>query len=88
MANTEINLNPVEFITVGTIGPKGQRVFHLQAGHEGKLISFVIEKGQAKALSQAIVEMIEELDKLIRRIKSIDDLRKQKGRLQRNLYKR
>lgn len=63
MTKSEINLNPVEFITVGTIGPKGQRTFHLQAGHEGKLVSFVIEKGQAKALSQAINELIEELDK-------------------------
>jgi uncharacterized repeat protein (TIGR03847 family) len=63
MANTEINLNPVEFITVGTIGPKGRRVFHLQAGHEGKLVSFTIEKEQARALSNAINEFIEELDK-------------------------
>jgi uncharacterized repeat protein (TIGR03847 family) len=63
MTNTEINLNPVDFITVGTIGPKGRRVFHLQAGHEGKLISFTIEKEQARALSQAINEFIEELDK-------------------------
>ena len=63
MANTEINLNPVDFITVGTIGPKGRRVFHLQAGFEGKLVSFIIEKDQARALSQAINEFIEELDK-------------------------
>ena len=63
MANTEINLNPVDFITVGTIGPKGRRVFHLQAGHGGKLVSFVIEKEQARALSHAINEFIEELDK-------------------------
>src|SRR5262245_9641696 len=63
MTNTEINLNPVDFITVGTIGPKGRRVFHLQAGHEGKLVSCTIEKEQARALSHAINEFIEELDK-------------------------
>jgi uncharacterized repeat protein (TIGR03847 family) len=63
MANTEINLNPVDFITMGTIGPKGRRIFHLQAGHGGKLVSFIIEKEQARALSHAINEFIEELDK-------------------------
>lgn len=63
MARTVLELNPVEFITIGTIGPKGKRVFHLQAGHEGKLVSFTIEKEQAWALSEAIVEFIDELDK-------------------------
>lgn len=59
---TEIDLNPVDFITIGTIGPKGQRVFHLQAGHEGRVISFVIEKEQAFALSEAIRELIDDID--------------------------
>lgn len=63
MEEQEINLNPVEFITIGTIGPKGKRVFHLQAGYEGKLVSFTIEKEQAWALSEAIQEFIEDLDK-------------------------
>jgi len=62
MAQTEMDLNPVEFITIGTVGPKGKRVFHLQAGHEGKIVSFTIEKEQAWALSEAIQEFIEELD--------------------------
>jgi uncharacterized repeat protein (TIGR03847 family) len=58
-----MDLNPVEFITIGTVGPKGKRVFHLQAGHEGRIISFTIEKEQAWALSEAIQEFIDELDK-------------------------
>ncbi|MGJ3237306.1 MAG: DUF3090 family protein [Anaerolineae bacterium] len=62
MAKTVLELNPVEFITIGTIGPKGRRVFHLQAGHEGKLVSFTIEKEQAWALSEAIGEFIDELE--------------------------
>ena len=37
MPQTEIELNPVDFITSGTIGPKGQRIFHLQAGKEKQL---------------------------------------------------
>ncbi len=63
MSGTELELNPVDFITVGTIGPKGQRTFHLQAGKQQQIISFIIEKEQARALSEAVNELIEDLDK-------------------------
>lgn len=63
MPNIEIELNPVDFITVGTIGPKGQRVFHLQAGKDDQIVSLIIEKEQAWALSEAIRELVEDLDK-------------------------
>jgi uncharacterized repeat protein (TIGR03847 family) len=62
MPNTEIDLNPVDFITVGTVGPKGQRVFHLQAGKGEQVISLTIEKEQAWALSEAIRELVEDLE--------------------------
>lgn len=62
MPNIEIELNPVDFITVGTVGPKGQRVFHLQAGKADEVISLIIEKEQAWALSEAIRELLEDLD--------------------------
>ena len=62
MPNIEIELNPVDFITVGTIGPKGQRVFHLQAGKGEQLVSLIIEKEQTWALSEAIRELIEDLE--------------------------
>jgi uncharacterized repeat protein (TIGR03847 family) len=63
MPGTEIEINPVDFVTVGTIGPKGQRVFHLQAGKGQQVVSLIIEKEQAWALSEAVREMIEDLDK-------------------------
>ncbi len=62
MPNTEIDMNPVDFITVGTVGPKGQRVFHLQAGKDDLIVSLIIEKEQAWALSEAIRELVEDLD--------------------------
>jgi uncharacterized repeat protein (TIGR03847 family) len=62
MPRRELELNPVDFITVGTIGPKGQRIFHLQAGKDNQLISLTIEKEQAAALSEAIRELISDLD--------------------------
>ena len=57
-----IELNPVDFVTVGTIGPKGQRTFHLQAGQDNRIVSFTIEKEQAQALSAAIAELLEDID--------------------------
>ena len=56
MPGAEIELNPVDFITIGTVGPKGKRVFYLQAGHEGQIASMIIEKEQSWALSEAINE--------------------------------
>jgi uncharacterized repeat protein (TIGR03847 family) len=63
MAGKEIELNPVDFITIGTIGPRGQRIFHLQSGQGRQLVSLIIEKEQARALSEAIREMLDDLDK-------------------------
>ncbi len=61
MANV-IELNPVDFVTVGTIGPKGQRTFHLQAGQDTRIISFTIEKEQARGLAEAIKELLDDID--------------------------
>ena len=57
-----IELNPVDFVTVGTIGPKGKRTFHLQAGQDNRIVSFTIEKEQAQALSSAIAELLDDID--------------------------
>lgn len=62
MPNFEIDLNPVDFVTIGTIGPKGQRTFYLQAGQGRRLLSMVIEKEQAWALGEALRELLSDLD--------------------------
>ncbi|MCU0498720.1 MAG: DUF3090 family protein [Anaerolineae bacterium] len=62
MPNIEIELNPVDFVTVGTVGPKGQRIFYLQAAEGARLVSMVIEKEQSWALSEALRELIDDLD--------------------------
>lgn len=62
MPNIEIDLNPVDFVTIGTIGPKGQRTFYLQAGQGRRLLSMVIEKEQAWALGEALRELMDDLD--------------------------
>jgi len=57
-----IELNPVDFVTIGTIGPKGKRTFHLQAGQDHRIVSFTIEKEQAQARSSAITEMLDDIE--------------------------
>ncbi len=61
MANAEIELNPVDFITVGTVGPKGRRLFHIQAGKAGQIVTLTIEKEQARALAEALTELLDDL---------------------------
>lgn len=61
MPNLELELRPVDFITVGTVGPKGRRVFHLQAAKGDQLITLILEKVQAGALAEAIKELLDDL---------------------------
>jgi uncharacterized repeat protein (TIGR03847 family) len=61
VTDVEIELNPVDYITVGTVGPKGRRLFHLQAGRATQVVSLTIEKEQARALGEAIVDMLQDL---------------------------
>jgi uncharacterized repeat protein (TIGR03847 family) len=62
MSRTEIELRELDFVTIGTIGPKGQRVFHLQAGYGSQILTFIIEKEQAWALAEAIRQVIDDYD--------------------------
>jgi len=62
MAKTELEWDSIDFITIGTVGPKGKRTFYLQAGRSGRLATFLIEKEQAWALSEAIGEFVDDLD--------------------------
>lgn len=61
MQPREIELDPVDFVTVGAVGPKGRRVFHLQAGKGRQMVTVIIEKQQAQALSEAVSEMLDDL---------------------------
>jgi uncharacterized repeat protein (TIGR03847 family) len=56
-----IELSQVDFITVDTIGPPGQRTFYLQATQDDLLITLIIEKEQAAALAISINGVLERL---------------------------
>lgn len=58
----QIELNPVSHLTVGTVGPPGQRTFYLQGGRGLQTISLTIEKEQAAMLANSLETFLEELD--------------------------
>ena len=55
------DLDPVDRITVGTVGQPGQRTFYLQARRGRQLLSMVMEKDQVSALATALEQLLENL---------------------------
>ena len=62
MASYAFDLKPCSRLTVGAIGPAGQRTFYLQGIQGRQVVSLVIEKQQAQALAVGIDELLEEVD--------------------------
>jgi uncharacterized repeat protein (TIGR03847 family) len=61
MSDADLELRPVDFITVGTVGPRGKRVFHLQAAKLDQLVTLTLEKIQVSAMVEAIKELLQDL---------------------------
>ncbi|MFQ6102281.1 MAG: DUF3090 family protein [Anaerolineae bacterium] len=59
-----IELSQADFITIDTIGPPGQRTFYLQAAQGEMLITLIIEKMHAAALSIAIGNILKQLGEI------------------------
>lgn len=59
-----IELNPANHLTIGTIGPPGQRTFYIQGSKGANTISLTIEKEQAIMLAGSFESLLEELQKL------------------------
>lgn len=57
-----IELNPVSHLTVGTVGPPGQRTFYLQGSKGSDAVSLVIEKQQASMLASSFDSLLDELN--------------------------
>ena len=56
-----IELSRADFVTIDTIGPLGQRTFYLQAAQDDMLVTLIIEKEHAAAISVAISGLLEQL---------------------------
>ena len=62
MSRQLTDFNPVSRITIGAVGPPGQRVFLLQASQGASMITLKLEKEQARVLASSTYELLEELD--------------------------
>jgi uncharacterized repeat protein (TIGR03847 family) len=60
---SEQEYRSIEFITIGTVGPKGKRQFNLQAGGQDGIMTLTLEKEQARRLAEAVTELLDELKK-------------------------
>jgi uncharacterized repeat protein (TIGR03847 family) len=54
-------LPEVEWVTVGTVGPPGQRTFYLQARQDDQMITLKLEKQQVAAIAQFLGEILSDL---------------------------
>ena len=61
MPRIEIELLPVDHITTDAIGPKGQRVFYLQATKDDQVITLITEKFQVQSLAVGIEQFLAEV---------------------------
>ena len=60
-ASSSFELPEVDWLTAGTVGPPGQRVFYLQARHPGGVVTLRLEKQQVAALCQYLDAMLADL---------------------------
>jgi uncharacterized repeat protein (TIGR03847 family) len=60
---TSMELDPVDRITTGAIGPPGQRAFYLQARQGEDLATIAVEKQQVQLLAASILEILARVGK-------------------------
>jgi len=61
MSPVVFDLNPVDRITAGAVGPPGKRVFYLQARQGEQLVTLVVEKQQVQALAIGVEQLLGDL---------------------------
>ena len=61
MPRIEIELLPVDHITTDAIGPKGQRVFYIQATKDDQVVTLITEKFQIQSLAVGIEQFLVEV---------------------------
>jgi len=59
--SSSFEIPDVDHLTAGAIGEPGHRVFYLQAGHEGQIVSLRLEKAQVAALVAYLLGMLAEM---------------------------
>lgn len=59
--SSSFEMPEVDHLTTGAIGAPGQRVFYLQAGHQGQIVSLRLEKSQVAALVAYLIAMLADM---------------------------
>ena len=62
--SASFSFDDVEHFTVGTLGPRGERVFYLQGRAEGELVSLRLEKQQVAALADYQGRVLDDLPEI------------------------
>ncbi len=74
MSEFTFDLDSVQRITAGAVGPKGQRAFFLQARRGRRVLTLLAEKEQIRALADAIERLLDSLAEKNPRLSTSDDL--------------
>ncbi|HBX69201.1 MAG TPA: DUF3090 domain-containing protein [Chloroflexi bacterium] len=61
MPRLEIELLPVDHITSDALGPKGQRVFYIQATKGKQVVTLIAEKFQVQSLAVGVEQFLAEI---------------------------
>src|SRR5438270_323014 len=61
MTGPSFDLPSVDRLTVGTVGPVGQRTFYIQARQADQLVTLKVEKQQVSALAQFLGGLLADL---------------------------
>jgi uncharacterized repeat protein (TIGR03847 family) len=59
--SSSFEIDEVDHLTTGTVGPPGQRVFYLQARQGRRVVTLRLEKTQVAALCRYLTEMLADL---------------------------
>jgi len=54
----DFDIDPASFVAIGALGPPGRRTFYLQAAQGSRVVTLVIEKGQAVALAASVERLL------------------------------
>lgn len=61
MSHIDLDLNPIQHITVDAIGKPGERVFYLQAHTGDQLVTLLVEKFQVQMLALGVEQFMADL---------------------------
>ena len=72
MASLTYEVNPVEHLTTGAIGPPGNRIFYLQGRGSEQLVTLIVEKQQIQSLAIGLEQFLNDLQQRLPDLQEAD----------------